>query len=324
MARDVEVFLGNHVLQHGDTLCADLVQGRLYGKAGAPIIVIPGGISASRFIADHPQSGPSVGSGWWSNIVYSGGPIDLNQYQVLGFDLAPSGGKSQKRIRITTDDQAKRLLALLDSLGIDKIENIIGMSYGGMVALAFAQNYPRRLSKLCLLGAAHRPFPMSVGLRGIQRRIIEFAITAGHPEEGLKLAREIAMSTYRSAEEFSIRFSAEQTSTSPLAFDVGDYLENCGRNYPNIMPVERFMAMSESIDLHKVDPKRITATTLLIATRSDQLAPPSEMRALHKALSGPSELVVIDSIFGHDSFLKEQKLLGPILAKFIKEKRRAA
>lgn len=329
MARDVELFLGDYVLEHGDVLAADSVQGRLYGKSGAPVIVIPGGISASRFVADEPESGAQVGSNWWPDIVSEGGFIDLNQYQVLGVDLAPGGANATKRVTITTNDQAKRLAALLEHLKMDKVEAIIGTSYGGMVSLAFAQNYPQKLKRLCLLGAAHRPFPMGVALRGIQRRIVDFSSEVGRPAEGLKLARQLAMSTYRSAEEFTGRFNGEPTccpSTKPdvLQFDVGNYLEACGEKYPDAMPVARFMALSESIDLHCVDPKKITVKTLLIATIGDQLAPPSEIQLLHDTLAGESEMVTIKSIYGHDSFLKETQILGPILSKFITEAHHAA
>ena len=90
------------------------------------------------------------------------------------------------------------------------------------------------------------------------------------------------------------------------------------------MPVNRFLALSESIALHKVDPEKIHAKTTLIAVNSDQLAPPSEMQALHDALAGPAELHVIDSIYGHDSFLKATEELAPILANFTGGKRHAA
>ncbi len=323
MAYDVEIFLGNHVLEHGDVLKGDLVKGRIYGKKNAPLIILPGGISASRFIADHPKSGPQTGSCWWPELVRAGGAIDLNHYQVLGFDLAPGGINMQRRLTITTKDQAKRLGLLLDHLQINKAHSIIGTSYGGMVALAFAADCPGRLKKMCLLGATHKPFPMGVGVRGIQRKIIEMATKYGQPQEGLKLARQLAMTTYRSAEEFSVRFEAAQTGTAPPRFDVGDYLEACGDKYPNAMPVERFMTLSQSIDLHAVNAEHITTPTLLIATSSDQLAPPSEVEVLHKALGGPSEIMVIDSIYGHDSFLKEMKLLTPILSNFIKGVHRA-
>ncbi len=327
MAHDVEVCLGDFTLEHGGVLRDDVVRGRLYGPKGAPIIVVPGGISASRFVADGID-GKDGSGGWWSDVIYPGGPIDLNHVQVLGFDCAPGAGNSETRLTITTNDQAKRLAALLDHLNIERVHSLIGMSYGGMIALAFAQKFPNRVENLCIFGAAHRPWPMGVALRGIQRRTIELATRLGEPLEGLKLARELAMTTYRSAEEFGERFLAtpnkDTTAPFPATFDVGDYLESRGRHYKNIMPVNRFLALSESIDLHTVDPAKIHARTTLIAVRSDQLAPPCEMQALCDALSGRAELHVINSIYGHDSFLKATDLLAPILSDFVGGCRRAA
>ncbi|MEE9272775.1 MAG: homoserine O-succinyltransferase [Robiginitomaculum sp.] len=317
---DINVKLGTHILERGDVMKGDVVTGRLYGKSGAPLIVIPGGISATRFIAD----GQGVGQNWWTELVAHGGAIDLDHYQVLGVDLAPCGENTQSRLTITTQDQAKRLTHLLDYLEASLVHTIIGTSYGGMVAMMFAQNFPERLGKLCLLGAAHRPFPMGVAIRGIQRRIIEFGIKTGNPSEGLKLARELAMTTYRSPEEFLQRFNVAPLETSPICFDAGEYLEACGRKYPDIMPVNRFLALSESIDLHSAEPAKIQAETLLISTRSDQLAPPSEIELLRDGLVGPAHMVVLDSLYGHDSFLKDTGLLAPLLANFIKEKRCAA
>ena len=328
MAHDVEISLGDFRLQHGDVLKDDVVQGRLYGPKGAPLVVVPGGISASRFVADGVD-GKNGSGGWWSDVIYPGGPIDLNHVQVLGFDCAPnsnedSAGNSETRLTITTSDQAKRLAALLDHLKVERVHSIIGMSYGGMIAMAFAQDIPGRAESLCIFGAAHRPWPMGVALRGIQRRTIDLAAKLGDPLEGLKLARELAMTTYRSAEEFSERFSAAPCGNTPATFDIGDYLESRGQHYKKIMPVNRFLALSESIDLHSVDPAKIHARTTLIAVRSDQLAPPSEMQVLCDALAGPAELHVIDSIYGHDSFLKATDLLAPILSGFIGGKSRAA
>ena len=333
MAHDVEIFLGDFTLEHGGVLKDDVVQGRLYGSKknikGAPLVVVPGGISASRFVADGVD-GKDGSGGWWSDMIYPGGPIDLNHVQVLGLDCAPNSGNTQDRLTITTIDQAKRLAALLDHLQVECVHSIIGMSYGGMIALAFAQTFPTRVENLCVFGAAHRPWPMGVALRGIQRRTIDLATKLGEPLEGLKLARELAMTTYRSAEEFSERFAATPnaddpiTFDAPITFDVSDYLESRGRHYKKIMPVNRFLALSESIDLHRVDPAKIHARTALIAVRSDQLAPPSEMQALSDALAGPANLHVIDSIYGHDSFLKATDLLAPILSEFIGGENRAA
>jgi len=321
--KDVEITLGDFPLEYGGVLKGDVVQGRLYGPKGAPLVVVPGGISASRFVADGIDSKDGSG-GWWSDMIYPGGPIDLNQVQVLGFDCAPNSKNGEQRLTITTNDQAKRLAALLDHLNIECAHSIIGMSYGGMIALAFAQDFPARVENLCIFGAAHRPWPMGVALRGIQRRTIDLATKLGDPLEGLKLARELAMTTYRSADEFSQRFSAAPSRDVPATFDIGDYLESRGLHYKEIMPVNKFLALSESIDLHTVDPKKIHARTTLIAVRSDQLAPPSEMQVLCDALAGSVQLHVIDSIYGHDSFLKATDLLAPILSNFMGGECRAA
>ncbi|HFB54515.1 MAG TPA: homoserine O-succinyltransferase [Hellea balneolensis] len=324
VAHDVDVNLGDHTLEYGDILRDDIVRGRIYGKAGNPLIVIPGGISASRFIADGEQTTKKERDGWWSDIVYSGGPVDLNHFQVLGLDFAPGGDNVNSPLTITTKDQAKRLAKLLDHLNIHHVHAMIGTSYGGMVCLSFAQEYPERVGKLCILGAAHRPYAMGVALRSIQRRIVDMGVDAGRPEQGLKLARELAMTTYRSAEEFSERFTATPHDSNPIRFDVGDYLEARGQHYHTIMPIHKFKALSESIDLHAVDPKKITAPSLLIATRSDQLVPPSEMQLMSELLTGPSELVTIDSMYGHDSFLKETHILAPLLSSFVQEHRHVA
>jgi len=45
-----------------------------------------------------------------------------------------------------------------------------------------------------------------VAWRGIQRRAVRLGIEAGRPKEGMKIARELAMTTYRTAEEFADRF----------------------------------------------------------------------------------------------------------------------
>ena len=309
---DVSVKLGDFKLERGDVLRDDHVTGRLYGADGAPVIAVLGGISATRFVAD----GGKNNRGWWSNLVHADGPIDLNKFRVLGYDFAPDTDSQNRPSCITTGDQAARLKALIDSLGETKLAGFIGSSYGGMVGLQFARSYPDALGQLCVVSAAHRPYTIGVAWRGIQRRVVRLANEAGNPEAGLKLARELAMTTYRTPEEFKDRFTLAENGCNPASFDICDYLASRGDAFAQAMDAPRFLALSESIDLHRVAPEDITTPTLLMTAISDQLAPLSEMQSLRDRLGGPSELFTFTSLYGHDAFLKEWDAMAPRLAAF--------
>jgi homoserine O-acetyltransferase len=195
---------------------------------------------------------------------------------------------------------------------------MVGSSYGGMCALAFARDYPDAVQNLCIIGAAHKPYPIGVGWRGIQRRVVQLGLDAGQPEAGLKLARELAMTTYRTPEEFADRFDLEETGKSPASFDICDYLGSRGDAFAEHMDAARFLALSESIDLHRIEPEDISTPTLLMTAISDQLAPLPVIRELRDRLAGPSDLHTFTSLFGHDAFLKEYDQMEPRLAAFMK------
>jgi 2-hydroxymuconate-semialdehyde hydrolase len=60
----------------------------------------------------------------------------------------------------------KQLTDLLDALGIE-IASIVGNSFGGSMALAFAQAHPSRVDKLVLMGAVGVSFPITSGLEKV-------------------------------------------------------------------------------------------------------------------------------------------------------------
>lgn len=315
MTEDIQLSTGDTGLQRGCVLKNDTIFGRSYGPKDAPVIVVLGGISATRFVAD----GGRDGRGWWSTLVRTGGPVDIAKFRVIGIDFAPNVGAESCPESLTTFDQAARVKALLDHMKLKRVKAIIGSSYGGMTALAFAQSYPDALDNLLVISAGHKPYPIGVGWRGIQRRIVRLGLSAGRPKEGLKLARELAMTTYRTPEEFSDRFDLHETAQNPSLFDICDYLGSRGDAFAEQMDAERFLALSESIDLHRVEPEKISTPTLLMTAISDQLAPLSEMRELRDRLTGSSELFTFTSLFGHDAFLKEYAAMGPRIAQFCKD-----
>ena len=60
---------------------------------------------------------------------------------------------------------------------------------------------------------------------------------------------------------------------------------------------------------------RVPTPTTLVAVRQDQLVPLVQMRDLARRISGVCRLVEIDSVFGHDAFLKEDDTLGPVFVE---------
>lgn len=314
MAKDITLDRGKVTLERGCQISNDKVKGRLYGNPDGPLLIVIGGISATRFVAD----GGQLNRGWWSRLVRQGGPIDLRTFRVLGIDFAPETGGMDCPETITTTDQAQRIVDLLQAHKLGPAKAIIGSSYGGMCALALAQSYSDWVENLCIIGAAHKPYPIGVGWRGIQRRVVRLGLDANKPEAGLKLARELAMTTYRTPEEFSDRFTLEETDNKPSQFDICDYLGSRGNVFAKQMDAKRFLALSESIDLHRVEPENITTPTVLMTAISDQLAPLPTMRELRDRLAGPSELFTFTSLYGHDAFLKEYDAMSPRLEEFCK------
>jgi homoserine O-acetyltransferase/O-succinyltransferase len=130
----------------------------------------------------------------------------------------------------------------------------------------------------------------------------------------MELARGLAMSTYRSPEEFAARFrAAPRFEGTRAVFPVEDYLFARGREYAARYRPESFICLSESIDLHAVDAARIVVPTEVVAVKEDQLVPIADMRALAARLPD-ARFHALSSLHGHDAFLKEAEQLRPILA----------
>jgi homoserine O-acetyltransferase len=305
LSRDINAPIpASFELDTGERLPDLHVRVRRFGRLdGSPILVM-GGISSGRNLA-----GPD---GWWSELAAPGAPIDLNKYCALGVDFAPL---TDARVAMTPAAQARLIALVLDHLGIAKLHAIVGASYGGMVGLTFAAQAPERLEKLCVISASHKPAALALAWRGVQRRIVEFAIENGKPLEGLALARQLAMITYRSGDEFEQRFT--RTPGADGRTDLDHYLVSRGQAYGEVMPARRWLSLSESIDRIAIDPTQVRAPTTLVACPTDQLVPLADMGELAKALPNLVAFHSLPSLFGHDAFLKEGERLGGFVRAFL-------
>jgi homoserine O-acetyltransferase/O-succinyltransferase len=304
-------------LHHGGQLAGVRVAYRLIGPADAPVVAVMGGISAGRRVADTRDQ-----LGWWGEVVGPGLPLDTGRYRVLGLDFlggshATTGPESEHTFpTISTFDQAEILRHTLDHAGIASVAACVGASYGGMVALAFAVRHPQRVRSVVAISAAHRSHPMSTAWRSVQRAIVRYALTHRDGSRGLQLARALAMATYRSAREFEERFSGPpEHSPAGMVFPVESYLFARGESYAAQYRPEAFVCLSESIDLHRVEPAQVGVPVTLLGILEDQLVPIADLRNLRDGLAGGCRLVEISSIYGHDAFLKEKAVLRDLFAQ---------
>ena len=277
----------------------------IIGPADAPVVVVLGGISSSRHVA---ASATNPERGWWDSFVGQGKTIDTSRFRVLSMDYEAAGRKGKP---LTTNDQALALASALDVAGIRRVRAIVGASYGGMVALAFGALAPLRVKRLVVIGAAHESAPLSIALRMLQRRVVELGIKTGRAEEALAIARGLAMTTYSTAEDFSCRFSAEDRDAQATRRSIAGFLAVSGETFALRCSAERFLAISQSLDLHSVRPEDVRVPTTLIAVEEDALVPVSQVRELAIRLAARCKLVEINSRHGHDTFLDAPELLAP-------------
>ena len=307
-------------LHYGDELPDARIAFRLVGPADAPVVAVLGGISAHRIVNGE--------EGWWPELVGAGHAIDTADYCVLGIDyLGGRGGSSapqtgHKFPPLSSYDQAHALRRIVQHLGLKSLHAIVGASYGGMVALCFAEAYAEHVGRIVVLSAADKSQVLSTAWRSVQRQIVREAIARGDGPAGLKLARALAMATYRSSVEFELRFGAAPVREAHgFRFPVEDYLFARGDDYVQKYRAESFLVLSESIDLHQMDATQVHTPATLIAVREDQLVPFNDMQALSARLNGPRQLIEINSIFGHDAFLKEGAALTPIIKLALAEQK---
>ncbi len=280
-----------------------------FGTAGAPTVIVQGGISADREVTGLDEGATP---GWWQALVGAGAAIDLARWRVLAIDWLDAAQLGVGAV--SSEDQADVLAALLQALDVAQAHAFVGASYGAMVALAFGARYPRRVGRLVLLAGAHRPHPLSTAQRSVQRGIVRLGQASGQVDEALALARQLAITTYRGSAEFGRRFAgAPELRDERFRFPVESYLEHQGRRFVECFDAERFLALSESIDLHDVAPEEVPVPATLIGFPSDRLVPLADLCELQRRLRGPATLEVVESPYGHDAFLKEFEQLAPLL-----------
>ncbi|GAB4187570.1 MAG: homoserine O-acetyltransferase [Wenzhouxiangellaceae bacterium] len=314
--RDHRLDLGDFTLEHGLTLPQAKLCCRLYGDYG-PRYLILGGISADRRLGAETEA-----RGWWPQQVGHGRPLDPRFAQLISIDYLASGDSSRPQQTgewaLSTIDQARAIIIALDQLGIERLDGVIGASYGGMVALALARHFPQRVCRALILCAAHRSSPTTAAYRSLQRQIVRFAERYGDAAEGLRLARGLAMLGFRSRREIDQRFDVPgQLINQQLQLPVDAYLNARGADFARRTDSASFHCLSQSCDQHAIEPEQIPAPLWLAACRDDQIIPHADVAELAARAPLLQSFVTLESPYGHDCFLKETHAIGRVIQHFI-------
>jgi homoserine O-acetyltransferase len=251
---------------------------------------------------------------------------------------------------VTIRDMVRAQKRLLDALGVRKLALVAGGSIGGQQALEWAVEFPGFVEKAVPVAATGALGPQGVGMSEIGRRAImadpgwqhgDYYGTGRSPDEGLAIARMAGMMTYQSAPGQWERFGRRPASRPAIypefggRFEVESYLHYQGRDLTGRFDANSYLYLSKAMDLYDVASgyatdeeaySRIRAEVLFVGITSDWLFPAAEVietaeRARTAGVgAGYAE---IDTLSGHDAFLKDWKELAEAIQPFTKRKPKA-
>ena len=279
------------------------------GPEEAPLLIVAGGISAHRHVgacARYPEPG------WWPQQAGAGLALDTQRFRLLAIDWLGADGSLD--VAIDSADQADAIAAVLDRIGTRRAAGFVGCSYGALVGLQFAARHGARVGTLVAISGGAGAHPYASAWRALQRRILALGRSEGGSREALSLARQLALLSYRTPEEFAERFAAPVALVDGRARCAAeDWLEARGSHYVARTAPTAFARLSESIDLHALDPAEVQVPTVLVAVEEDRLVPKADLVALAESLPQARRLHLLRSRFGHDAFLTEHEAIARIL-----------
>ena len=295
------------------------------------------GPDAPQALVVHALTGSADAAGdWWAPVIGPGRALDTTRYGVLCANLLggrygstgptaldPSTGQpyGDRFPVLTPRDQARALWRLADALGIHRFTLVTGGSLGGMVALEVALARPGRVDVLAPIAAPAATGAMAVAWNHIQLQLIERL-----GADGLSLARQLAMTTYRSELDFEARFGRRVEADG--RWSIASYLDHQGAKLLDRFDPTTYRTLVRAMDAHDIGRGRggiasalgalARGGTTILATGipGDILYGPGQVRALLDAARAAGVNVryrELRSTKGHDAFLVEWDQLADIL-----------
>lgn len=296
--------------------------------------------------------------GWWDNMIGPGKVLDTDRYFVIcsntiGSCKGSTGPTSTNprngrpyRLQfpvVMVRDMVRAQKLLIDRLGITSLHCVIGGSMGAMQALEWGIHYPKLVRSIVPIAGTGRTSPMAIALNNIARQAIyndplwkKGNYRPEHPPaDGLALARAVGHISFLSDVSMQIKFGRRFSIRDGMfdlfgKFEVERYLDYNGGNFVDRFDTNSFIYLAKALDLYDVAwtfdslqdaLSNLVCPSLWFAFSSDWLYPPyqtEEVVTELEALSRPAEYHLIDSDYGHDSFLVEPEKFIPLLESFLR------
>ena len=297
--------------------------------------------------------------GWFGDIVGPGKVIDTDKYfvlapNILGGCLGSTGPSSTHEDGkawgsrfpvVSTRDQVNAEIRLADALGLDRFHLVLGASLGGQRAIEWGIMAADRVENLAVIASGPTTTADQSAWAHTQINAVTldehwhggdyYACEVG-PTKGLSLARQIAHTTYRSANELGERFDRiPQGQEDPLTggrLAVQSYLDYHGQKLARRFDAGAYVALCRAMITHDIGRDRggvsmalsqVRARTLVVAVDTDRLFSPSQ--SLTIATGVPHGFYrEIRSDHGHDGFLIEAEQTTELLRAFLNTPRQKA
>jgi homoserine O-acetyltransferase len=301
---------------------------------------------ANATLVCHALTGSADADDWWADLFGPGKALDPERdyivcANVLGGCYGTTGPTSREAGAfepysatfpdVTIRDIVHIQARLLDRLGVETLDLVLGGSMGGMQVLEWAALYPDRVDAIAPIATGPTQSAWGVALGEAQRQAIKadanyangrYPLGSG-PAQGLAAARSIAMISYRSPHNFVERFQRDQTDDGD--FQVQSYLRHQGDKLVNRFDANTYLTLMSAMDSHDIGRDRgsveaalrsIDQPALVISVSSDGLYPATEVAEMAHRLPN-AELHEIDAPHGHDAFLIRVDEVNDHLVQFI-------
>lgn len=235
--------------------------------------------------------------------------------------------------------------AFADAIGVRRWAAVIGGSMGGARTLEWMVTFPDRVGAACVLAVGARASADQIGVQTAQIMAVTadpdwqqggYHGTGRTPVSGLGIARRIAHLSYRGEAELDERFANRpQPGEDPRGedlsmsgrFAVQSYLDHqAGKLVSRFDPCS-YVLLTDALNRHDVGLDRggveaalrgCPVPCVIGGVTTDRLYPLRQQEELADLLPGADPLVVIESPAGHDGFLTETDVVGPMLERTLR------